>query len=90
MAGDLSIYGKRDGVFVIREEGGKRTTYQVDLRSKDIFNSPVYYLRQNDVIYVQPNETKTKNSEIGQSTTLLISGISIIISVANLLINILN
>ena len=56
MAGDLSIYGKRDAIFVIREENGERVTHWVDIRSKDLFNSPVYYLKQNDVVYVQPNK----------------------------------
>jgi len=46
MAGDLSIYGKRDAIFVIREENGERVTHWVDIRSKDLFNSPVYYLNR--------------------------------------------
>ncbi|MDE7407896.1 MAG: polysaccharide biosynthesis/export family protein, partial [Muribaculaceae bacterium] len=51
MAGDMTIYGKRDKVYVIREKEGKRTMYALDLRSKDFMNSPVYYLQQNDVGY---------------------------------------
>ena len=52
MAGDLTIYGLRDEVYVIREENGERQNFKLDLRSKEIFNSPAYYLRQNDIIYV--------------------------------------
>ena len=62
-AGDLTITGRRDRVKVIRQEGNESKTYYVDLRSKDIFNSPVYNLQQNDVIYVEPNKMKS-----GQST----------------------
>lgn len=62
-AGDLTITGRRDCVKVIRQEGKESKTYYVDLRSKDIFNSPVYNLQQNDVIYVEPNKMKS-----GQST----------------------
>lgn len=66
-AGDLTVYGKRDRVFVIREENGKRSTYQIDLRSKDLFNSPAYYLQQNDVIYVEPNKTRAGQSSVNEN-----------------------
>lgn len=89
MAGDLSIYGVREGVYVVREENGQRITYPVDLRSKEMFASPVYYLKQNDVVYVQPNKTKTKNSRIGSSTNVAFSATSILVSVASLIVNIL-
>ena len=54
-AGDLTIHGCRDNILVLRQEGTETKSYYVDLRSKDVMNSPVYNLRQNDVIYVQPN-----------------------------------
>lgn len=60
--GDLTIQGRRDRILVIRQEGGSSKSYYVDLRSKDIFNSPVYNLRQNDVIYVEPNKMRTAQS----------------------------
>lgn len=66
-AGDLTIYGKRDRVLVIREEAGKRSTYVVDLRSKDLFDSPAYYLQQNDVIYVEPNKTRAGQSTVNEN-----------------------
>ena len=56
MAGDLTIYGLRDQVYVIREEGGERTVYRLNLKSAEVFQSPAYYLKQNDVVYVQPNK----------------------------------
>lgn len=62
-AGDLTITGRRDAIKVIRQEGTVAKTYFVDLRSKDIFNSPVYNLQQNDIVIVEPNKVK-----IGQST----------------------
>lgn len=58
-AGDLTIYGRRDRVKVLRDEGGRMRTYEVDLCSaSDLIASPVYYVRQNDVIYVDPNDVR--------------------------------
>lgn len=62
-AGDLTIYGKRDNIRVIREENGVQHVYQVDLgNGRELAQSPVYYLKQNDVIYVEPNATKARTS----------------------------
>jgi polysaccharide export outer membrane protein len=61
MAGDLTAYGKRDNVKVIREKNGERIIYSVDLRTAELFNSPAYYLQQNDFIYVEPVNTARKN-----------------------------
>ena len=58
LAGDLTIYGKRDNVMIIREESGKREYARVDLTSREIFNSPYYYLHKNDVVYIEPTKTK--------------------------------
>ena len=82
MAGDLSIYGKRDAVFVIREENGERVTHWADLRSKDVFNSPVYYLKQNDVIYVQPNKVRAGQSTLNENS---VKSVSMWISIASFL-----
>lgn len=62
MAGDLTIQGDRSNVLVMRSENGHVTNYYVDLRSKSVMSSPVYYLKQNDVVYVQPNEVKSNQS----------------------------
>ena len=88
-AGDLSIYGKRDNVLLIREDAnGQKSQHRLNLNDANIINSPYYYLQQNDVVYVEPNSTKSKNSAIGQSTTLWFSVIGIITSVASLVVNI--
>ena len=62
MAGDLTIYGRRDRVAVIREKDGKRSILYHDLRSSDIFQSPCYYLQQNDIVYVEPSAAKTRDN----------------------------
>lgn len=89
-AGDLTIYGKRDNVLLIREDAqGEKHAIRLNLNDANIINSPYYYLQQNDIVYVQPNGVKAKNSGIGQSTTLWFSVVGIITSVASLVINIL-
>ncbi len=67
MAGDLNITGRRDAIYVIREENGKRTTYPVDLRSESLYNSPVFYLQQNDIVYVEPNNVKAGQSSVNEN-----------------------
>ena len=90
LARDLTIYGQRENVKIVRESAdGKRTIAEVDLNDVSLLNSPYYYLQQNDVVYVTPNESKAKNSDIGSSTSLWFSGTSILISLASLLYNIL-
>ena len=90
MAGDMTIWGRRDNVKIIREdaEGKKRIIY-LNLNDKNIIYSDDFYLQQNDVVYVEPNKVKAQNSEIGQATSLWISGASILISIAGLVVNIL-
>ena len=88
MAGDLSIYGIRDGIYVIREENGQRITYKTDIRSKNLFASPAYFLKQNDVIYVEPNKAKTKSSRIGSATGIIFSVVGVLFSAVNLVMNI--
>lgn len=65
-AGDLTEYGRRNRVAVIREVDGKRTIVYHDLRSKDLFNSPRYYLQQNDIVYVEPNKAKATQSDLNR------------------------
>ena len=90
LARDLTIYGQRDNVKVVRENGdGKREVAELNLNDASILSSPYYYLQQNDVVYVTPNKSKAKNSDIGSSTSLWFSGTSILISLASLLFNIL-
>ena len=87
MAGDMTIWGLRDNVKLIREDtDGKREIILLDLNKADIVTSPYYYMQQNDIIYVTPNPTKAKNSDIGQSTSLWFSATSILVSLASLLV----
>lgn len=78
MAGDLGIQGKRTNVTVIREKQGKQVIHKVDLTSKDIFNSPVYYLNQNDVVYVEPNDSKARLSRTTNWPRVLTSVTSVL------------
>ena len=90
MAGDMTIWGKRENVKIIREDvSGNKKVVVLNLNDPSVIYSPFYYLQQNDVVYVEPNETKAKNSEIGSATSLWLSGTSILISIATLLINVL-
>jgi len=89
MAGDMTIWGLRDNVKLVREdENGKRNIVVLDLNRADIVKSPYYYLQQNDILYVSPNKTKAKNSDTGQSTSLWVSATSILVSIASLLVTI--
>ena len=90
MAGDLTIWGMRDNVKLVREDAaGKREIIELDLTNAEIITSPYYYLQQNDILYISPNKTKAKNSDVGQSTSLWFSATSILVSLASLLYNIL-
>jgi len=87
-AGDLTIYGRRDNVKVIREENGERTVAIVDLRSKNLMNSAYYYLKQNDIVYVEPNKARAGQREINQnrSVSTFASVMSVLISLTSLLV----
>lgn len=90
LAKDLTIYGERDNVKIIRENNaGTKEIVELNLNDASILNSPYYYLQQNDVVYVTPNKSKSRNSDIGSSTSLWFSGTSILISLVSLLYNIL-
>jgi len=89
-AGDLTIYGMRENVKVLRENAdGTKKFYTINLNDKNVINSPVYFLEQNDVVYVEPNGARARTSLIGASESLAISAISILISVASIVINVL-
>ncbi|MEO8764894.1 MAG: polysaccharide biosynthesis/export family protein [Ginsengibacter sp.] len=82
LAGDLTIYGKRQTVLLIREEDGRRKTRHIDLNSSNFFNSPYYYLQPNDVVYVEPNKAKVASASRSQQLLPLILGsLSIIVVV---------
>lgn len=90
-AGDLTIYGVRNNVKLIREDAdGKKSIHVLNLNDANLINSPYYYLQQNDIVYVEPNKVKAQNSSVGSMTTLWFSATSILISLTSLLYNILN
>lgn len=90
LAGDLTIYGRRDVVKLIREKAdGTKKVVPLNLNDANLIYSPYYYLQQNDVLYVEPNKAKAQNSDVGSMTSLFFSATSIMISIANLLFNIL-
>ncbi len=83
-AGDLTIYGKRNEIMILREENGVRTINEVDITSTSFISSPYYYLAHNDVVYVKPNKTKINSSVIGPNLTVGISAISLLITIITL------
>ena len=78
--GDLTEFGKRDNVIVIRTEDGKRSYHTLNLNSSDVFNSPYFYMRQNDVVYVEPNQIRIDNSKYNQNNAFKLSVISTVVS----------
>ena len=89
LAGDMTIYGNREDVAVIREINGKNVVTKLDIRSKEVFESPYYYLEQNDIVVVSPNKYKAATSEINQNRSFWISLASTSISLATLIITII-
>lgn len=86
IAGDLNITAKRNNVLVIRDVDGKKTETRIDLTSKQLFSSSVYYLNQNDVIYVEPNRAKINSSVVNTSNVgIVISVISLLTTIAVLI-----
>lgn len=86
LAGDMTIYGKRDNVKILRElPDGTYEVHELDMRDVNILNSPYYYLQQRDIVYVEPNEAMVQNSQIGKTTQLWVRGASITISLGSLL-----
>jgi len=87
LAGDMTITGKRANVMVIREDEGVNTYHRVDLTSKSIFDSPVYYLAQNDVLYIEPNTARVKSSQGNRNTVaIVLSAIGVGLSALTLFI----
>lgn len=86
MAGDMTVYGVRNEVIVTRETNGVRTFEILDLTSKELFNSPAFYLQQNDIVYVKPNKYKAQSGEISQNRSFYLSLISTAVSVATLIV----
>ena len=86
-AGDLTIQGRRNDVMVLRQENGHQKIYKINLCSgRDIFNSPAYYLQQNDVVYVTPNDTKKRSSTLNGNT---VQSTGFWLSISSLLVTVL-
>lgn len=94
LAHDLTIFGMRENVTVIREREGKRTMYEINLCDVSMFDSPAYFLQQNDVVYVQPSEIKARQSTTDDKalrmTSIFVSGGSLLVSLATLIVSLIN
>jgi polysaccharide export outer membrane protein len=89
-AGDLTIYGRRDNVKVLREKAdGTKAYITVNLNDKNIIYSPAYYLEQNDVVYVEPNKSRANSSNYGSAESFGISALSVAFSLTSLVFTIL-
>lgn len=90
-AGDLTLYGKRENVKVLRENAnGEKQFISLNLNDQNIIYSPAFYLEQNDIVYIEPNDVRKRTAGIGTAETLSISVVSALISIASLIVNIIN
>ena len=79
LAGDMTIYGKRENVLVIRDDNGKKIFGRVDLTTRDIYNSPYYYLHENDIVYVEPGKGRiAQTDKVYQLLPVVLSALSLI------------
>lgn len=89
LARDMTIYGKRENVKVLREDAdGNKTYYTLNLNDKNIIHSPAYFLEQNDVVYVEPNKSRASSSRYGAEESYRISSISVLISLVTMAVTI--
>lgn len=86
LAGDLTIKGKRNNIMVVRDFNGNKTITRIDLTSKEVFNSPVYYLTQNDFVYVEQNKSAISSSSLDSRTSMAISIGSVLLTSAIILL----
>jgi len=85
-AGDLTVYGIRKNILVIRETEQGVDHYRVDLTSASLFDSPVYFLQQNDVVYIEPNQAKMNSSKNSSTTGIIFSATSLLVTVIALIL----
>lgn len=89
-AGDMTVYGKRDNILLVREDkSGEKHKVRLNMNDANIINSPYYYLQQNDIVYVEPHKVKARNTFFGSNTSIFYSVIGITTSLASLLITVL-
>ena len=90
LSGDLTVYGRRDGVKLIRENtDGTKEIVPLNLNDANIIHSPYYYLQQNDILYVEPNKAKASNADVSNMTSLWFSATSLLMAVVTFLLNLL-
>ena len=82
LAGDLTIHGKRENIFLIRETDGKKQYTKIDLTSVNALNSPSYYLQQNDVLYIEPNKAKVRSASYNENNGIIISAVATLATIA--------
>lgn len=87
--GDLSEYGRRDRIFVIRYENGQRNYHRLNLSDSEIFNSPYFYLRQNDIVYVEPNDIRIDLSKYSPNNSFKLSTVSTIVSGVSVIVSLI-
>lgn len=84
MAGDLTVFGTRKNVLLIRETNRQKSHHRIDLTSAKLFDSPVYYLQQNDVIYVEPNQPKINSSTNSSTNGIILSAVSLLLTIISI------
>ncbi len=87
LSGDLTVYGKRENILVLREENGKLTPHRVDLTKSDFINSDFYYLRQNDIVYVEPNKVAVNSSAVGPNVSIYMTAASLLLSTVAIILS---
>ncbi len=84
-AGDLTPYGERSNVLLVREENGKRVFHHLNLNSAEVLNSPYFYLQQNDYVYVEPNSIRQSNAKYNQDNAFKLQVISTVVSASSVI-----
>ena len=90
LAGDLTVYGRRENILLVREENGKKIFARLDLNSSKIFESPYYYVRTGDYIYVEPNTVKARTATIDYSRDRFLSYAATLVSMTVLIVTYIN
>ena len=86
LSGDLTTYGRRDNILITREVGNTVKTHRVDITQSDFINSEFYYLRQNDIVYVEPNKTRINSSAVGPNVSIYLTAISLLLTTTALIL----
>ncbi|MCC9167202.1 polysaccharide biosynthesis/export family protein [Pontibacter harenae] len=82
-AGDMTAYGKRENVLIMREKNGERSAVRLNLNNKDVLNSPYFYLQQNDIVYVEPDKSKGAQANINRSNVQF--GVTVVLSLLSII-----